>query len=285
MPFKYDDLISNRLEDWSYTYGDKDVLLYNLGIGMGRAEREEELPFVFEEPELKVVPSFAALIAQQGARVIGGAGITVARILHGEERLALYRPLPSAGEVRLNSWISEIVDKGPEKGALITVSSEGRMAGEDSAAFRVDHLIFARADGGCGGPAKSTFVPHQLPEREPDMVYEARTRTDDALLYRLNGDRNPLHAHPAAAKRGGFDRPILHGMCTYGISCRSVLDAVCGLDPTRMKSFDARFTSPIFPGETLHTDIWIDGDIVSFRSRVAARGIVALNNGRCQIGA
>jgi acyl dehydratase len=285
MPFNYDRLISNRLDGWSFSYTDKDVLLYNLSIGMGRSGREEELPFVFEAPALQCVPSFAALIAQQGARVIGGADINVARILHGEERMALYRPLPPSGEVVTNSWISEIVDKGPDKGALITVSSEGHLAGDEAPLFRVDHLIFARGDGGCGGPSKSEFVPHPLPDRAPDMVCETQTRVDDALIYRLNGDRNPLHAHPEAAKRSGFDRPILHGMCTYGVTCRTVLDAVCGLDPTKMKGFDARFTSPIFPGETLHTDIWVDGDVVSFRARVEARGIVALNNGRCLISA
>jgi acyl dehydratase len=285
MPINRDELLSKRLDDWSYVYEEKNVLLYNLGIGMGRAGRDDELPFVYEKPELKAVPSFAALLAQMSGRITQGSGMDLPRMLHGEERLTLHKPLPPKGEVRMNSWVSEIVDKGEGKGALITISSDGWLAGESDPLFRVDHLMFARGDGGCGGPSKSEFQPHQLPEREPDLVREAFTRIDDALLYRLNGDPNPLHAHPAAAKAGGFDRPILHGMCTFGIACRTVLDAVCGLDPAKMKAFDARLTSPIYPGETLHTDIWVDGETVSFRSRVEARGIVALNNGRCVIAA
>jgi acyl dehydratase len=115
------------------------------------------------------------------------------------------------------------------------------------------------------------------------LVHVTETRADQALLYRLNGDRNPLHAEPEFAKRAGFPAPILHGLCSYGIACRAVLASVCGYDPARIKSFDVRCTSPVFPGETLHTDIWVDGQIVSFRSRVEARGITSLSNGRCAI--
>jgi len=143
--------------------------------------------------------------------------------------------------------------------------------------------IFARGDGGFGGPSKSAAVLHVIPERKPDIVHVFETRRDQALLYRLNGDRNPLHAQPEFAKRGGFPAPILHGLCSYGVACRAVLASVCDYDPARMKSFDVRFTSPVFPGETIATDIWVDGEVVSFRSRVEARGITSLNNGRCLI--
>jgi acyl dehydratase len=284
MAIVYEDMIGRRLKDWELSYTDNQVLLYNLSIGMGREGLDDELAYVFEQPALQCTPSFAALLAQGGSRVMGGAGLNIARILHGEERLVLHRPLPASGRILSTSWISELTDKG-EKGAIITVSTEGRLAEEADPLYRVDHVIFARGDGGFGGPSRSTFMPHIVPDRQPDLVYVIQTRIDDALVYRLNGDRNPLHAHPDAARKGGFDRPILHGMCSYGMACRAVLASVCGYDVARMKSFDARFTSPVFPGETIHTDIWVDGPVVSFRSRVAARGITSLNNGRCEIAA
>jgi acyl dehydratase len=286
MPVTYDQLMSRHADDWTSSYTDNQVLLYNLSVGMGREGREPELPYVFEQPALQCVPTFAALLAQAGgSRAIAGVGLNVAKILHGEERLTLYRPLPPSAELVSSSWVSEVLDKGPDKGALITVSSEGRLAQSGEALYRCDHLIFARGDGGCGGPTKSDFTPHVTPDRAPDIVHVAQTRPDEALLYRLNGDRNPLHAHPDAARRGGFAAPILHGMCSYGMACRAVLAAVCDYDVARIKAFDARFTSPVYPGETVHTDIWVDGEVVSFRSRVEARGVTSLNNGRCLIGA
>jgi acyl dehydratase len=249
---------------------------------MGREDRDEELPYVFEQPALHCVPTFAALLAQGGSQGIKGMGLNVARILHGEERLTLHRPLPPSATVRTRSRVSELVDKG-EKGALITLTHEARLADTQEPLYVVDHLIFARADGGFGGPARSAFVPHPLPERAPDLVHVTQTRPDEALLYRLNGDRNPLHAHPDFARKGGFARPILHGMCSYGMACRAVLASVCDYDVSRVKRFDARFTSPVYPGEAIHTDIWIDGPTVSFRCRVEARDVVSMNNGRCEI--
>jgi len=284
MPIDYDELMGRAPSEWDVSYTDNQVLLYNLSVGMGREGRAEELPYVFEQPALQCVPTFAALLAQGGSHAIRGMGLNVARILHGEERLAIHRPLPPAATVRTSSRLSELVDKG-EKGALITLTHEGRLADTGEALYTVDHLIFARADGGFGGPSKSEFVPHALPDRAPDMVHAIQTRPDEALFYRLNGDRNPLHAHPDFAKKGGFEMPILHGMCSYGMACRAVLASVCDYDVSRMKSFDARFTSPVYPGELIETDIWVDGETVSFRCRVEARGIVSMNNGRCEIAA
>jgi acyl dehydratase len=122
-----------------------------------------------------------------------------------------------------------------------------------------------------------------VPDRAPDLVHQSITRPDQALIYRLNGDRNPLHADPEAAKRAGFPRPILHGLCSYGVACHALLAAVCDYDATRIRSFDVRFTSPVFPGETLATEIWIDGDVASFRCTVPERRVIAINNGRAQL--
>jgi acyl dehydratase len=284
MPIDYDDLISRRADGKAFSYADTRVMLYNLSVGMGRDPLDpKELPFVFEQPALRAVPSFAAVLGGGGANLLAGVDIDWNKVLHGEQRLTVHRPLPPSAELVGSSWISEVTDKGADKGAVITLTVDVRLASGEPL-YTMDNVIFARGNGGFGGPAKSSFTPHQTPERAPDIVHVTETRRDQALLYRLNGDRNPLHAEPEFAKRAGFPAPILHGLCSYGIACRAVLASVCDYDPARMKSFDVRFTSPVFPGETIHTDIWVDGEVVSFRSRIEARGITSLNNGRCLIG-
>jgi acyl dehydratase len=142
---------------------------------------------------------------------------------------------------------------------------------------------FARGDGGFGGPKDGAPEPHAIPARAPDLVHEANTRPDQAFLYALSGDRNPLHRDPNVARMAGFPRPILHGLCTYGIACRSVLSIVCDYDPARITGFDVRFSAPVFPGETIVTEMWVDGAIVSFRSKVKERDVVCLNNAKCTL--
>lgn len=282
MPFSHDEVISRRL-DGELSYSDTQVLLYNVSIGMGRNPLDpQELPFVFERPRLLAIPTFATVLGGGDARVLAGVAIDWSQVLHGEQRLKLHRPMPASAQLLASMWVSEIVDKGADKGALVTVTQEARLSGGELL-YTTDNVMFARADGGCGGPARSRLAPHVLPNRAPDIIHVTETRPDQALLYRLNGDRNPLHAEPQFAGKAGFPAPILHGLCSYGIACRAVLASVCGYVPSRIKEFDVRFTSPVFPGETLHTDIWIDGERVSFRSRVAARGITALDRGRCVI--
>jgi acyl dehydratase len=285
MPLNYDDLILRRVDDKAFGYTDAQVLLYNLSIGMGRDPRDpHELPFVFERPELRAVPTFASVLGGGGSNILGDADIDWTKVLHGEQRIRLHRPFPPAAELLGSTFIAEVTDKGADKGATITVANEVRLASGEPL-YVSENVIFARANGGFGGPAKSKAAPHVIPERAPDLVHVFETRPDQALLYRLNGDRNPLHAEPDFAERAGFPAPILHGLCSYGIACRAVLASVCDYDPARMKAFDVRFTSPVFPGETVHIDIWVDGEVVSFRSRVAARGVTTINNGRCLFSA
>jgi acyl dehydratase len=284
MPITYDEVISRRIDNVPFRYEDTRVLLYNLGVGMGRDPFDKkEMPFFFERPALRAVPTVASVLGG-GGNPLAGLDLNLTMILHGEQRLSLYRPFPPSADLIGSSWISEVVDKGPDKGAIITMTTEAKLATGEPV-YASDNVLFARGDGGCGGPSKSKFSPHVMPERAPDLVHVTETRPDQALLYRLNGDRNPLHAEPEFAKRAGFPGPILHGLCSYGVACRAVLASVCDYDPARMKSFDVRFTSPVFPGETIHTDIWVDGDVVSFRSRIEARGVVSINNGRCLISA
>ena len=281
----YDDLMSRRTEGHAFSYTDTQMLLYNISVGMGRVpDDEKELPYVFEQPLLKVTPTAAAVLGAGGGSLLNGVPIDWTKVLHGEQRLTAHRPIPPAAELVGSSRISEVTDKGADKGATITMANEVRLASGEPL-YTTETVIFARGNGGFGGPSASAAVPHVLPERAPDLIHVTETRPDQALLYRLNGDRNPLHAQPAFAARGGFPRPILHGLCSYGIACRAVLASVFDYDPAKMKTFDVRFTSPVFPGETIHTDIWVDGDVVSFRSRIEARGVTSLNNGRCLIRA
>ncbi len=143
--------------------------------------------------------------------------------------------------------------------------------------------IFARGDGGFGGPSEGAPEPHQVPDRAPDVSLDFPTTENQALIYRLSGDRNPLHSDPTIAKMAGFPRPILHGLCTYGITCRAVLQAFADMDPAKIKSHAIRFSSPVFPGETVTVDLWRDGNVVSFEARVKERGLTVAKNGKTEL--
>jgi acyl dehydratase len=171
-------------------------------------------------------------------------------------------------------------DKGADRGALIVSEKVIREKNTGDKLCTLSGTAFARGDGGFGGPREGAPEPHAIPNRTPDLVHEADTRHDQAFLYALTGDRNPLHRDPKVAHMAGFERPILHGLCTYGIACRSVLSTVCNYDPARITGFDVRFSAPVFPGETIMTEIWLDGAIGSFRSKVKERNVVCLNNGK-----
>lgn len=281
MPIVYDEFLARRVEDHRTSYDDTRTLLYNLSVGMGRDPLDEaEFPFIFEQPDFRVVPTAASILGGAGSGVLRPGDLDMTMIVHGEQRLVLHRPLPAAADLVVTSYFSELVDKGKEKGALVTVTNEVRLASGEPL-YEADMTMFARGDGGFGGPRQSRHAPHQLPEREPDMVHVTQIRPDQAALYRLNGDRNPLHIEPGFAKRAGFPRPILHGLCSYGLACRAILASVCDYDPARIAQFDVRFSSPVYPGEMLQTEIWIDGEVISYRCRVADREVIVLNNGRC----
>lgn len=280
MPLAYDHLMSLTLRDRPFSYCERDTMLYGLSIGMGRDPLDKaELPFVYEGAGLRAVPTMAVVLASTG--IIRQTWVDFSRVLHGEQRLTLHRPLPASGAILADSRVVEAYDKGPERGAVLLLETRARDAGDGADLFTFVMTIMARGDGGFGGASGAGPDPHPVPDRAPDHAVALATRPDAALLYRLNGDRNPLHADPDIARRAGFDRPVLHGLCTYGIACRAVLKAVAGHDPAAIRAFDARFSSPVFPGDEIVTDIWRDGPVVSFRCRVPERGAVVLNNGRC----
>ena len=284
MPIDYPAILDLKSDEETIVWRDKDAMLYALGVGLGSDPLNvEELPFVYENG-LKSVPSFATVLVMTAgyARLISRSGINFARVVHGEETIELHRTLPPEGEGRLQHRVAAVYDKGDKGAVMIVETALNDKAGEPIATLRSS--IFARADGGFGGSSEGEAAPHKVPERAADLSLDFPTRPDQALLYRLNGDRNPLHADPAFAKMVGFERPILHGLCTFGITCRAVLQAFTGFDPGKVKSHQARFSAPVFPGETVSVDLWREGDVISFEARVKSRDATVIKNGKSVIG-
>ena len=279
----YDTLLSTVENDLPFNYTDADTMLYALSVGMGRDPLDQrELPYVYEQREqLKTLPTLATVLVPEIFPV--GLGWDYSQILHSEQRLRLYRPLPSAANLLINKRVVEALDRGPKIGALVLLEAEGRLASDDTVLFTLGCSILARGDGGFGGPKGKGIPPHRPPRREPDLSCDIETREDQSLLYRLTGDRNPLHADPERARAVGFERPILHGMCTFGIACRAVLQTICDYDYTLIEEFDARFSAPVLPGDTITTDMWQDGNIVSFTCSVKDRDVIVLRNGKCTL--
>ena len=282
MPVTYDSLMSLKSEGDEFTYTDKETMLYALGVGMGRDPlNADELPFVYENG-LKTVPTMASVLAW-GQSTLGRAGINFMLVVHGEQRLTMHKPLPPAATIIADERVTGAVDKGPGKGALIFTEKTIRLKDTNELLCTTGGTIFARGDGGFGGPSTGGPAVHAIPDRTPDAVCASDTRVDQALLYRLSGDRNPLHSDPNFAKMAGFPKPILHGLCSYGTACRAVLQTMCNYDHTLITGFDVRFSSPVFPGETIITEMWKDGNVVSFRSKLKERDVVVLNNGKCTL--
>ncbi len=288
MPIYYPDILQQRSAPRTFTYGDKDVMLYDLGIGLGADPLDErELPFVYEKG-LRVVPTAATVLAAGGRASRPApelpAGLRVSEInylmvVHGEQKVELHRPLAASGSFTAASRTIGAYDKGKDKGAvLVNETIWTNEAGEKVATLTGS--TFARGDGGFGGPSSGAPERHVTPTRAPDLSLDFTTRADQALLYRLNGDRNPLHADPDIAKRAGFERPILHGLCTYGLTCRAILAGITDYDPDAIASHEVRFSAPVFPGDTVTVDLWRDGKVVSFEARVKARGATVIKNGK-----
>ena len=284
MPIVYERLRTLDIPPVEQTYGPRDCILYALGIGLGQDPADEnELAFVYEK-NLKVLPTYALVQGYEPYWLRrSDLGITWTHTLHGEQGLTLHRPVAPQGTVVGHTRIVDVIDKGAEKGAL--VYSERRITDKASGELlaTLTQTTFCRADGGFGGPQRKQPAPHAIPGRPPDLVCDLATRPETALIYRLSGDLNPLHAEPAFARAGGFDRPILHGLATFGVAGHALLRSVCGYEPARMTAMAGRFSAPVYPGETIRTEIWRNGDVVSFRARVVERNVVAIDNGRAEI--
>ena len=284
MSIDYDRLLAREFPVVEHHYTRKETLLYALGVGLGADPMDTgQLRFVYEK-DLRALPTMAAVLASPGfwARE-PDTGIDWVRVLHGEQEMDFHKPLPAEGTVRAQTRITGIVDKGASKGALIYTQREGVDADSGERLFSVVQTTFARGDGGFGGPAAPVRESHPVPDTAPQACCDLPTLPQAALIYRLSGDCNPLHADPDVAAQAGFRQPILHGLCTLGVAGHALLKTCCDYDPERLKSIRVRFTAPVYPGETLRTEIWRDGALISFRARALERDVVVLSNGRAEV--
>ncbi|MFC5143993.1 MaoC/PaaZ C-terminal domain-containing protein [Streptomyces aureoversilis] len=255
MPIDVRRAVAAAPRSTSLTWDHKDVLLYHLGIGAGTpATDPDELRYTLES-RLHVLPSFATVAgggaAQAGALSAPGIDIDLATVLHGGQSLGVHRPLPVRGAATLTSRVAAVHDKG--KAAVIVLRSEA--ADADGPLWTGESEIFVKGEGGFGGE-RGASTRLEAPVRAPDATVERPVREDQALLYRLSGDWNPLHADPEFAKLAGYDRPILHGLCSYGIALKAVVDTALGGDVTRVRAYRTRFAGVVFPGETLRVRMW-----------------------------
>lgn len=258
------------------TWTQDDVMLYALAVGAGQADSAEELALTTENSAnrtLQVLPSFANLLGFAAGVELAG-DFNTAMVLHGEQSFELHRPLPVAGTARTVGTLVGVYDKGRDALVVTDAVSTDAATGEALATCRTS--IYIRGAGGFGGE-RGTSTAWAAPEREPDFTRSVTIPTDQALLYRLTGDRNPLHSDPEFAKLAGFDRPILHGMCTYGYTARLLLREACGGEVARFRGMSGRFSNVVFPGDTITVQCWLDGADGYFRT--LARDVVVIDRG------
>lgn len=270
---------SHRFDPIEHNYTVKDTMLYALGLGYGANPVDPaELAFVYEDG-LKAVPSLCNVLSHPGFWSKDPKfGIDWVKILHGEQSFEIHKPLPAQGMVRGEYEIESVLDKGPGKPAIMYQRKRLFDANDDLVAT-VRSVVFMRGDGGCGSFGEVPEMPGPIAEGTPDQTVEIATLPQQALIYRLSGDYNPIHADPTPAKSAGFDRPILHGLCTMGIATRALLQTYAPDNPDRLKSMFVRFSKPVFPGETIVTQLFQDGDTIRFRCFSKEREIMVLDRG------
>lgn len=283
------------VRNWAFpdilqTYTAKDSILYALALGYGGDPLSEgELSFVFEK-NLQAVPTLATTLCNPGFWISDPrTGIDAARAVHGEHSLRLYAPLPPAGRLRGETRVTDIIDKGKDKGALLIFQRDLFDDASGQMIASIEQRTLCRGDGGFAlgavtqdaKVAPATLLP---PIDVPSAVVDIRSLPQAALIYRLCADLNPLHVDPQVARAAGFERPILHGLCTYGIAARAILEVCCDNRAALLRSLSVRFAAPVFPGETLRTEIWRDAANVRFRCSVVKRGVTVISNGMAGIG-
>ncbi len=283
----YDALMAREFPVIEHSYTEKDTILYALGLGLGTDPlSRSHLRATYERAEgFGALPAMVNVLAYPGFWAMQpDTGLTWQKILHGEQSLTLHAPLPAAGTLLGQTKITGIVDKGEGRGALLYSERELTDKETGRRIATVASTSFARGDGGFGGPDGPVKPVQPAPEGTPDVVFDFKTPESAALIYRLSGDFNPLHADPEVAAQVGFDRPILHGLCTLGVASWSITEALADGDFSALKHLELRFTSPVYPGETVRTEMWRDHDVVQFCARVPERDVVVLNNGLAKLG-
>ena len=275
------DAVGTKSDPIRRTWNSKDCLIYALGVGAGAADPLEELQFTTENTSDKpqrALPTIAVVLGPLGAGMGNIGTFNPAMLVHGEQAITLHREIPVEGELEAVGELTGVYDKG--KGAVVVTETKVTLVDTGEPLFDTRMSAFIRGEGGWGGDRGPSGTPNQAPERAPDKEVTVQTRHDQALIYRLSGDRNPLHSDPAFAAMGGFDKPILHGLCTYGFTGRALLHALCDGDPARFKGQEARFASPVMPGEALTVKIWNDGDGTAIYQTCGGDGRVVIDAGR-----
>jgi acyl dehydratase len=279
-----DKLIAWNFPPLEHAYSAKDTILYALGVGVGADPMDpKELPFVYEK-SLRIIPSQASVIAYPGAWLMDPAlGIDYVKVLHGEQGIVFERPLEPTAKVRGEYEVLGVDDKGAGKGAVISFEKRILDAKDGKIICRVRSTYFLRGDGGCGSWKQPAGVPSALPDRAPDRVIDLPTMPRQALIYRLNGDYNPVHIDPEVAAKAGFAKPILHGLCTFGIACFGLVQHLCAGDPTRLAEIFVRFSRPVYPGDTIRLELFEEENSWRFRARTQERDEVVLDRGLVRI--
>jgi acyl dehydratase len=279
MGLNYERIMAYRPADIAVSYGTRDCILYALGIGIGMGPVDPgELKFVYERLGLEAFPTMAVVLGWPGRMTDPAFGIDERLVVAGDLKVVLHRPLAPEGRLVSRPRVREVIDKGPGNAAIV-LNTRDLVSPDGTLVATVDSSTFARKHGGFGGKVTETPAPHAMPQTAPEKICDLPTPPNLALLYRLTGDENPLHADPQRAKVAGFDRPILHGAASFGIAAHAILRSVADYRPERLASIEARFSKPVFPGETIRTEIWPQGERVSFQCRVVGRNDIVLSNG------
>jgi acyl dehydratase len=281
-------LLDLRFDSVEQRYTERDSMLYALGCGLGGDALDAgQLRYVHEGAVggLRALPTMVNVLGYGGFWADRpDTGITWRRLVHAEQAIVLHRPLTASGHVIGRNRVTGLHDKGADRGALMVQERQVTDAASGESLATVTQTTMLRGDGGFGGAhGAPPAAPHALPDRAPDAVRDLPTLPQAALLYRLNGDFNPLHADPGVARAAGFPRPILHGLATMGVALHAVLGTLLGYDAGSVRGMRVRFTAPVLPGDTLRTELWRDGAVVSLRSTALERGVVVLGAGRVDL--
>lgn len=286
MPLDYDRLMRLPIEPVTETYTKRDTILYALGLGVGAADPFDrtELKYVYEK-DLVVLPMQAVVLGASAMRLSDPKfGVNYTMLLHGEQSLQVHKTLSPAGTIVSEGRIDEIYDKGAAKGAVLYFTRKLFDKATGDLLVTLGSVVFLRGDGGFGGKSDGAPKLRAVPaDRPADLQVPIHTSLNQALIYRLSGDFNPLHIDPEVAGQAGFDRPILHGLAAYGMVGRALIKALCNDEPQRMRRLDVRFTSPVFPGEPLHVEVWnVGAGDAAFKLVATRRGTVVEDFGRFQ---
>ena len=282
MPLNYDAIMAYRPADIRAAYDPRDCILYALGIGLGMDPMDQDqLRFVYEK-NLLAFPTLATTLGWMGRLTDPVFGVDERMVVLADQRVVLHRPLTTQATLISRPYVKEIIDKGEGNAAIMQLTRDLRTE-DGTLVATVEGSTLARKHGGFGGKVTQSPAPPAIPSRDPDRVCDLPTPPNLAQIFRLTGDTNPLHIDPERAKVAGFPRPILHGIASFGVAAHAILRTIAGYDPGRLASIEARFARPIFPGETVRTEMWVNGAEVAFRCRTVERGEVAVDNGLAKL--